>query len=244
MEEKKKELEVTKDALPAELQADFDSDLEKNMDGIQARLPQIAINHKEGTFSIPTSSGNDIEEELVGIILHHQRVNVYFISVEDKKPTCFSLDAKVPESGQTVVKQAQHCVSCQKNQFGSGKDGTGKACKNMIRLHVKLDNSIIPLRLSVPPTSIAEYEQFVTMLSRELTPLISLKTKLTLEKKERGSIIWSILKFKNQERLNVEQWQEMRSLKKKYLDSMVRQPIEVEEYGGSGSNEEEIDTPF
>lgn len=246
--EENKNLQVTKDSLPAEFQEAFNEDLNNNMEGIQARLPQITINHKECQFNIPTSSGGEITQELNGIVLHHQKVNVYFISAQDKQPTCSSLDAKIPEEGQGRVKQAQHCISCQKNQFGSGKDGSGKACKNMIRLHVKLENSIIPLRLSVPPTSIAEYEQFVTMLARESIPVLTIKTKITLEKKEKGSIIWSVLKFKNQERLTVEQWQEMRAIRKLYLDSMARQPIEVEEYSGATSEEssnlDEDDTPF
>lgn len=239
-DENKNPLTATVNNIPAEMKEEYTKDLKATTEGITVRLPQIKIDHQEAMFKLPTSEGGKLIKDFEAVVLHHQSVNAYFIQEsESPTPRCFSLDAVTPEE-DVEDKQSDNCISCKQNQFGSAEKGRGKACKNMVRLHLFIAGENVPLRLSVPPTSKVAYEIYATTLAKEGSPVIAVKTKLSLSSINKGGMTWAEMQFKNAGKLSVEDWQSMKKIQKSFLKAMVRQSVEVAEY----NDDDTKDNPF
>jgi len=53
------------------------------------------------------------------------------------------------------------CKNCPYNQWGSDPDTGGKACKNMHRIYLLRDGDLFPLLISLPPTSIKPFSNYL-----------------------------------------------------------------------------------
>jgi len=150
-------------------------DLEKCMEGVQARLPQIGIAHQANMFVMPDDSK---VESFSGIIVDHHNINAFWIKSFDETgggepPDCFSMDGVQPPQNIDFV--SPECYGCPKNEFGSeiakdGGHGRGKACKNMKRIHILMENELMPHRLTAPPSSIASFDIFLSQLRSKAIP--------------------------------------------------------------------------
>src|SRR5690606_3893940 len=118
-------------------------------------------------------------KEIVGVIVDHHRVNAYWpaaFSGQGQAPACSGLDGKLgvatPGSGLPWAGRENACANCAFNQFGSADDGAGKACKNMVRLYVLREGEAFPLMLTLPPTSIRNWANYLAkrVLGRGLRP--------------------------------------------------------------------------
>ena len=91
--------------------------------------------------------------------------------------------------------EARACATCPFNQFGS--KGQGKACRNGIRLYLLRSGEILPLVLSVPPTSIRNLSNYVAKrLVAKGKRLDAVITKVALKKdKSAGGITYSKMTF-------------------------------------------------
>lgn len=78
----------------------------------------------------------------------------YDSDAKPEAPDCWSVDGAAPDK-RAKSKQSENCLSCPKNQKGSGK-GESKACRYNQRLAVVLANDIggEVLQLTLPATSI------------------------------------------------------------------------------------------
>lgn len=99
---------------------------------------------------------------LVGVVIHTQKCNAYFDedNVGNTPPICSSEDSvcgTIRESGEI-----RYCNECPLNKFNSSAKGSGKACKNMIRLYVLIEGSPVPIMLTLPPTSIRAWQSYRT----------------------------------------------------------------------------------
>ena len=116
-----------------------------------------------GAKSFEIVTGNDdtdtTVQKLVGVVIHSQKCNARFDEgARGLPPVCASADGVIGiEGGVEHV-----CADCPFNRFGTAKNGTGtgKACKNMIRLYMMVEGSPIPIVLSLPPTSIEEWRNY------------------------------------------------------------------------------------
>jgi len=240
-----------KNNLPEELREGFIDDLTNNIAGINAevRLPQILVNHQNASFIMPSSEGGTLVKEIEGIIVHQQRINGLWENIdptdegsaEKNRLICSSLNAKEPEKREGLTPQAELCIHCKFNQFRTAKRGTGKACKNMVRTHVIISGEILPFRLTIPPSSLVEYYNYVTTLTREYAPLIMVKTRFSLNKIDKGSMVYSKFSFKRTAVLPTEEYIKMKAEKEKYLAMMILQPIEIEEYAHGEAGDTSID---
>lgn len=91
-------------------------------------------------------------------------------------PECWALgmnDATLaPTNAPKPV--AKTCAECPKNEFGSAPNGRGKACSNMYRLAVvppTADENAEVMLLSVPPTSLKNFNGFFSEISRTHGPI-------------------------------------------------------------------------
>ncbi len=91
--------------------------------------------------------------------------------------------------------EIHNCTSCPFNEFGS--DGDGKACKNMHRLYILPENSPLPYILTLPPTSIKNWKNYLgkRIVIKGLRPHHVI-TKITLKKEQsKGGITYSSAQF-------------------------------------------------
>ena len=92
----------------------------------------------------------------------------------------------IAESGELRT-----CADCPNNKFGSAKNG-GKACKQKRRMYLLRENESLPILLSLPTGSLAEFSKYVMrLLSRGKKPN-RVVTKFSLKKVQNaGGISYS-----------------------------------------------------
>lgn len=225
--------EVTKE----QLQKMLTGDLQKTIEGVTPRLPQIKIMHAGAlVFEIPsdTIGKNKKVEEFTGIIIDQHPCNAYWEKSFGESgggviPTCPSLDGKEGLwEGQTKRK----CAGCEFNQFGSAGEGQkGKACKNMKRLHILTEDSELPYRLTLPPSSIKEADTFFSALLGKGIPMTTLKVKFKLaDAASGGGIHYSQIRFEPLGQIKVEQYLQIKKFLADHLAQIRGQEIVSEEY--------------
>lgn len=77
------------------------------------------------------------------------------------------------------------CAACPMAQWGSvhqgGATGKGQACKALRRLVVLIDGWAQPALLTLPPTSLRNFDLYASSLSRQKSAYFAVRTKFTLE---------------------------------------------------------------
>ena len=162
------------DKLPAELQDEIRKYLsEGNSEdarGAKPDLPQIKVLHA-GAQSFRIGDEAPVVE-FKGIVVHSHIAHAWWEKPMGHgdggggdMPDCFSLDGLKPAPEGKLV-QASECAPCPLNQFGSdikpdGSAGRGKACKNMRRIYVLLPGRSLPCRMTLPPTSLKAWTNYV-----------------------------------------------------------------------------------
>jgi hypothetical protein len=153
-------LQGAQPAIPDDIASVFEDD--NDMEGVVPRLPQISIAHQAQLWIFPDESKTAAFD---AIIIGHNRANgwwkdMYAVSGGKERPDCSSTDGITP-TVTSMDKQHSSCLLCPKNQFGSD-GGRGKACKNMKRIHILLEGSVLPHRITLPPTSLQAFDRYVT----------------------------------------------------------------------------------
>ena len=133
--------------------------------------------------------------QFAAIILDVVRLNTFYASAFNPQsidpPICYAIgrsdDQMAPhpdmaKAPQYFQPQAERCIACPHNEFGSGRTGTGKACSNRRRMLMLLAGTYAPgqtglvlspytdvqhyaetpmLTMSIAPTSAAGWGEFV-----------------------------------------------------------------------------------
>lgn len=232
-----KELIVLTGDLPVgitkeELRKSFEEDLQDTMDGVIPYLPQIKIlPGGVNLFEMPPDESGETKtvSEIVGVIGDHHKCNAFWEKPFSEtgggvSPDCSSLDGV-----QGFGSPGGLCMGCHKNEFGSGKDGKGKACKNMKRIHIFLDDEAIPYRLTLSATSIKVADRFFTTLSGLAKKGVSMRTneiKTTLEKTQNADgIPYSRIKFALAEPIEIERYWQIKEFINTYRSQIRGQEI-------------------
>lgn len=97
-----------------------------------------------------------------GVIVYNHNCNAYFDedATGNTPPVCSSMDGVIgfdAETGEPVA-----CKNCPRNAYGTAKNGRGKACKNMHRLFIMVEDVPIPTLLTLPPTSLTAFQNYRT----------------------------------------------------------------------------------
>ena len=253
--------------VPAEFADLFN--VQDNISGIvKPRLPQIGILHTAQLFKFDEETKIPKFE---AIILHQNAANAWWErplapGEPPKMPDCFSMDGKTPvaqcEPEQNNImccenRQSDYCVKdgmpyCKQNQFGSDeKTGKGKACKNMKRLLILIENNMLPKRLTITPTSIRNFEDYMTGLLDRGLPYNTVVTEFSLEEKRDGTNVYSIINFKRKDVLKREDLINLAKFVKEARDLANIQEIRSDEYmapetetNQETTNEPTSDIPF
>ena len=114
------------------------------------------------SWTIPTPRGEQTVQKFEAVILYHHEGRSYwplpFGEVEKQPPSCTSMDGITGEGDP-----GGECHRCAFAQFGSkivqGKPGKGQACKQQYMLYLLLPESILPVLLIVPPSSLGHKDR-------------------------------------------------------------------------------------
>lgn len=187
--------------LPSQIEGDFDADeLSEDMDGVTLRLPRAKI-PGGGTLQFELTGENpdepDYTKSIEGVLMFTHMANTYWPEGsefdDDAPPLCQSVDGKTGFGTPGGL-----CQECVLNQFGSdSKGGNGKACKNMRTLYILRSGESMPIQLSLPPTSLKGYNDFVSaaFLSRK-RGICAGVIQITLKKMTNGPHDYSVAVFK------------------------------------------------
>lgn len=228
--------------------------LMEELEGLELSFDRVKIPSGGGlAFEIPIDDDEvDTVKEIVGVIVDHHRVNAYWPSVfsgQGGPPACSSMDGKIgsapPDSEVSWAGREQSCATCPLNQWGSDENGSGKACKNMVRLYILREGDVFPLMLTLPPTSIKNWSNYLAkrVLARGLRPH-QVVTRIGLKKEQsRSGITYSQATFKLGGVLSTELQAQMYA----YSQSIKRVSrglgITSDDYEVTGGSDDE-DAPF
>jgi len=138
----------------------------EEMDGLTLSFPRVKIPSGGGlAFEVPGDDPEnpDAVKELVGVIVDHHPVNAYWADKyagANNPPDCASIDGKV---GVDLDGNRKPCNSCPMNEWGTAEDGRGKACKNMHRVYILREGEMLPLLLTLPPTSLKNLSDYIAL---------------------------------------------------------------------------------
>lgn len=139
----------------------------------------------------------DYARYLEGIILYSHNANAYWIAGkgedDNAPPDCQSTDGKIGYGHPGGL-----CADCPYNRFGSDTKGTGKgkACKNQRIIYLLRSGEVMPIQLSLSPTSITPYSQFVnTAFVSRRRGVCGSVIRIGLKKKNNGKDDYSVATF-------------------------------------------------
>lgn len=174
-------------------------ELAQDMDGLSIGFRRIKIpSGGQLQYEIPTGDPDNpnYSKVLEGVIVHSHNSNAYWPEGheydESTPPQCQSMDGKLG-----VGCPGGLCASCGHNVFGSGSNGKGKACKNMRVIYLLQSGDIMPIQISLPPTSIRPYADFLnaSFFSRHRGVCGSV-VQIGLKKMSNGKDDYSVAVFK------------------------------------------------
>jgi hypothetical protein len=140
-----------------------DEELAEEMDGVYLSFDRVKIPSGGGVaFEVPGDDPDspDMVKELIGVIIDHYPVQTYYenpLSGESTPPNCYSNDGKIG-----IGDPGGNCAKCPMNQWDSGRNGKGKACKSQRRLFLFREGEGLPIELTLPPTSLKNFNNFIT----------------------------------------------------------------------------------
>jgi hypothetical protein len=181
-----------KNALPEEVAKELEKQSQENLEGVQPRLPKAQMPTGKGkifTLEVPGGEERDTGK-LRGIVLYQSPAKAYWSSAfgggsAQVVPDCASHDGVKPANGYNDI-QAQLCANCPHNQFGTATDDAGnklpgKACRDVKRVVILLeDDPEIPYLLTVPPTGLRNFDDYLIRLRKEKRPYWTVLTEVTL----------------------------------------------------------------
>lgn len=167
----------------------------EEMDGLNLSFDRIKVPAGGGlAFEVPGENPDspDMVKEVKAVILYHHPVHSYYkekYTGGNEAPDCGSIDGHTGielESGE--VKECKECIY---NKFGTGENG-GKACKQKRRVYILRENEALPIILSLPTGSLADFSKYIMRLLSKGKKSNTVVTKFTLKKAQNtGGISYS-----------------------------------------------------
>lgn len=172
-------------------QADILQAVQENLAGSELgtfSLDRIKVPSGGGTtWEVPTLDGIAEMKVVTGVVIFHQLQRSYWSQEleagQSVPPDCTSVDAVIG-----VGDPGGECAKCPLAKFGTatknGKPAKGQACKQMRILWMIRPDSFMPVIISVPPTSLRPFQDYLMRLAGEGMPISTVLTNLKLIKRE------------------------------------------------------------
>lgn len=168
-------------------------------------LDRVRVPSGGGTaWAIPTLEGEEDMVKLIdGVIVHYRPARAYWSQSLDESGGGSPPDCTAPDGKHGVGTPGGTCAVCPLNQFGSADGGRGKACKEMRLLFLLRPDSLLPLVMVLPPTSIKPFKKYLQRLTSAAVPYSKVQTTIGLEKtKNKDNIEYAQATFKVVEKLD------------------------------------------
>jgi len=156
-------------------------------------LDRIRVPASGGTtWEIPTLTGEVAAKSFHGIIVTWKEGRSYWsqrYGGESSPPDCASAD------GITGVgKPGGDCLTCPHSQWGTatgpkGEPSRGQACRTIRLLFTMLEGNVLPVVVSVPPTSLKPCRTYFLRLAQRAIPYYGVVTEFSLVKGDLASMI-------------------------------------------------------
>jgi len=183
--------------------------LAEEMDGLTLSFDRIKVPAGGGlAFEVPGENPDspDMAKEVKAVILYHHPVHGYYkekYTGGNEAPNCGSIDGHTGVDTETG--EIKDCKDCLNNKFGSGENG-GKACKQKRRVYILRENEALPIILSLPTGSLADFSKYVMRLLSKGKKSNMVVTKFTLKKAQNaGGINYSQVVCSPERELNGEE---------------------------------------
>lgn len=141
------------------------------------------------SFVVPSIDGETEEREIVGIPIYMRRTRAYWSSAfagGADPPDCSSVDFQRGQGaygGGSELNPSGICADCPMSRFGSkiGPDGQptkAPACQARFPIFIMRHDDVVPIVLTLPPTSTVVWQQFAQRLKQ---PFFEYEVKFGLE---------------------------------------------------------------
>ena len=219
------ELALTKSE-QAQLAQIEQEELAQSAEGIQIQPVRYKINKDTQQFVDPFGQAHD---ELRGVIVYKEIARGHW-QEGDNVPLCTSIGGAV---GADRENHKHDCAKCQFNEWGSGKGGSGKACKEMRRIYLVQRGGFLPLMISLSPTSIKLFDAYISGRIQQRIPDIMAETvfKLVPDKSDQGNFVYAVIKCQLGARItDVGELMELRSIREKMRQAAAQMAVSDADY--------------
>jgi len=160
-------------------------------------------------WSVPTLDGDEPVQYIEGVIISWQDCRAFYPTAYDgskNPPACSSRDTKIG-----IGDPGGECVKCPYAQWGSATapDGTaarGQACSEKRQLFILTPDSILPMLITLPPTSLGVARKYFMRLAAKSLAYHSVVTRIGLTTDKSGTgIDYSAATFTVASRLSADQ---------------------------------------
>jgi hypothetical protein len=162
-------------------------------------------------LKVPSGGGTswDIPDEdparfVEGVIIHKQPTRSFWFKArgeggeEDSPPDCYSTEGKtgIGAFGKgSDPNPTGECAACPMNVFGSSDrgSGNGKACKEQMQVFLLQPEAILPIQVSLPPTSLKGFRKYMTRLASKGKSYFAVVSRFGLEVQKGGGQTYSVV---------------------------------------------------
>ena len=162
----------------------------EELDGLRPSFEKIKIPAGGGlAYEVPGDdpASPDSVKEFSTVILYHHPIGVYYkekFNGGSNPPDCSSLDGKLGVVSETG--ECRDCKTCPYAKFGSGENG-GMACKQKRRMYLLREGEMLPIIITLPTGSLAEFTKYVTRLVTKGMKANHVVTKFTLKRAQNST---------------------------------------------------------
>ena len=162
-------------------------------------------------LTIPSGGGTSWEvpdedpvRAIEGVIVHRQQTRSMWFKKrgedgeDDGPPDCYSPDGKhgigVMGPGSESNPSGE-CITCPFNVFGTSTSGSGngKACKEQMQVFMLREDAVLPIQLSLPPTSLKPFRKHMTRLATKGKSYYAVVTRFALKVEKGGGQTYSVI---------------------------------------------------
>ena len=169
--------------------------LAEEMDGLNLSFDRIKIPAGGGlAYEVPSDNPDspDTVKEFKAVILYHHPSHSYYkekYTGGNTPPDCASNNGHTGTDAETG--EVRECKDCPNNKFGSGENGA-KLCKQKRRVYILRAGEALPIILSLPTGSLADFSKYITRLLSKGQKSSTVVTKFSLKKAQNaGGISYS-----------------------------------------------------
>lgn len=199
-------------------------------------LDKIKVPSGGGTmWEVLDENGKEVDvKSFEAVILAAQDIRIFYAtkySGGNEPPDCLSLDLVHGLVGEDCPPDVTgECATCPKSKWGTatndkGELTKGKACQERKQMLLLREHDVIPVFLSVPPSSLKEVQAYISRLVPTGEAYYTVVTEFTLRKeKNDNGIAYSQVVCNNVRPLNDAEFEAVKALRLQWMPAVERSP--------------------